>query len=61
MGSAECVLTISNNEASAVDECEPIVVSQHEQMETLDNTDVKFDNSNKIIDNKRDELFKKKS
>ena len=60
MGSAGCVVTISNNEASAVDECEPIVGSPNEQMETLDNADVKFDNSNKIIDNKRDELFNKR-
>ena len=45
-----CVVPISNNEASAVDEFEPLVGSPNEQMETLDNTDVKFDNSNKIID-----------
>ena len=49
-----CEVPISNTEANAVDECEPIVGSQHEQMETLDNTDVKFDNSNKIIDSLSD-------
>ena len=54
------MMTISNDGAGAVDECEPIVDSPNEQMETFDNTDVKFDHSNKIIDNKRDELFKKR-
>ena len=60
MGSAECVMTISNNEVNAVDECKPIVGSSNEQMETLDKTDVKFDHSNKILDSKRDELFDKR-
>ena len=54
------MVTISNDGADAVDESKPIVGSPDEQTETLDNTDVNFDNSNKIIESKRDESFNKR-
>ena len=54
------MVTISNDGAGAVDQSKLIVGSPNEQIETLDNTDVKFDNSNKIIHSERGELSNKR-